>query len=98
MITVATSVIGREVRQVPIAFSGPNTKRETPSGLMHFYTIRKSSIERGRRGGGNPPLDMGLIRAYTYSSKLSTCMVTSGTNGGRIKCTIAVIHWRYALY
>ena len=21
----------------PIAFSGPNTKRETPSGLMHFY-------------------------------------------------------------
>ena len=28
---------GREVRQVPLAFSGPNTKRETPSGLMHFY-------------------------------------------------------------
>ena len=28
---------GREVRQVSLAFSGPNTKRETPSGLMHFY-------------------------------------------------------------
>ena len=28
---------GGEVRQVPLAFSGPNTKSETPSGLMHFY-------------------------------------------------------------
>ena len=28
---------GGEVRQVPLTFSGPNTKRETPSGLMHFY-------------------------------------------------------------
>ena len=28
---------GEEVRQVSLAFSGPNTKSETPSGLMHFY-------------------------------------------------------------
>ena len=28
---------GGEVRQVSLAFSGPNTKSETPSGLMHFY-------------------------------------------------------------
>ena len=28
---------GREVRQVPLAFIGPNTKSETPSGLMYFY-------------------------------------------------------------
>ena len=28
---------GGKVRQVPLTFSGPNTKRETPSGLMHFY-------------------------------------------------------------
>ena len=28
---------GREVRQVPLAFSGPNTQSETPLGLMHFY-------------------------------------------------------------
>ena len=26
---------GREIR--PLAFSGPNTKSETPSGLMHSY-------------------------------------------------------------
>ena len=26
-----------EARQVPLSFGGPNTKRETPSGLMHFY-------------------------------------------------------------
>ena len=28
---------GGGVRQVSLAFSGPNTKSETPSGLMHFY-------------------------------------------------------------
>ena len=52
MITVATSVIGREVRQVPLAFSGPNTKRETPSGLMHFYTIRRGGSQASNGGGG----------------------------------------------
>ena len=30
---------GREVRQVPLAFSGPNTKSETPSGLMKYLAM-----------------------------------------------------------
>ena len=59
---------GREVRQVPLAFSGPNTKRETPSGLMHTVTRRGGSQASNRGGGGKFPLAMGLIRAYTYRS------------------------------
>ena len=56
---------GREVRQVPLAFSGPNTKRETPSGLMHFYKYHNYTVEEaevkhrtgegGGGGGGESP-------------------------------------------